>query len=163
MKLTIKHKQIVILTLLLILLLLALAQGCGSENSSSNCTAPAGSKVTITPASQTISTNGKGLPVGGQVNLNWIVSVLYPSGAVMPKACVTISGQFAVPSPFMLYQFFSGPNSTGVAVNSGFSAQTDDFGQYTFSTLLSGGTGTWVDTIYVQSGTNQGNATVTLN
>ncbi|HXY53428.1 MAG TPA: hypothetical protein VEM40_02015 [Nitrospirota bacterium] len=161
MKLTIKQKQTVILTLLFVLILITLAQGCGSESNSNNCTAPAGSKITISPASSTISTGGVGL--FQPTNLNWLVTVDYPDGTVMPKACITVIGTFAVPNGYGLYQFFTGPNSTGVAVNSGFSAQSDDFGQYTFSTLLTAGTGTWTDTLYVQSGTNQGSATITVN
>jgi len=163
MKLTIKHKQIVILALLFVLFLITLVQGCGSESSSSNCTAPDGSKITITPSSQTFTTGGVGLAVPTPVD--WSVRVAYPDGTVMPKACVTVTGALAVPNGLALYQFQFDPSSVipNVPVNSGFNAQTDDFGNYTFSTLLSAGTGTWSDTIYVRSGTNSGIATISVN
>ena len=162
MKLTIKRKQIVILALLLVLLLITLIQGCGNTNGS-ECTAPAGSTITITPSSQTLSTDGAGL--SQSVGLNWTVTVAYPDKTPMPKACITVSGPLAVPNGYGVYQFQYYPKdvSPNVLVNSGFSAQLDDFGQYTFSTLLTAGTGTWNDTIYVQSGTNSANATITVN
>jgi len=160
MKLTINHKQIVILALLLVMLLITMIQGCGSESSSSNCTAPDGSTITITPSSQTIDTKNAGLVAS--TSFDWLVKVAYPDGTVMPKACITVSGAFAVPDVRALYQFQFYPSSVmpNLAVNSGFNAQTDDHGAYVFSTLLSAGTGTWSDTIYVRSGTNSGNATV---
>jgi len=164
MKLTIKHKQIVILALLLVLLLITLISGCGNTKGT-ECTAPDGSKITITPSSQSINTGGTGLGVA--TNLNWTVRVALSDGTVMPKACINVTGTFAVPNGFALYQFYFYPNSNAnpnnIAVNSGFAAQTDDFGQYTFSTLLSAASGTFTDTIYVQSGANIGNATVTVN
>ena len=127
-----------------------------------SCTAPDGSTITITPSSQPIDTGGAGLSV--PTSLDWTVRVSYPDGTVMPKACITVSGAFAVPNGFGLYQFEFFPSSVtpNTAVNSGFSAQTDDFGQYTFSTLLSAGTGTWNDTIYIRSGANQANATLSV-
>lgn len=159
MELNIKHKQIVILALLLTMLLITLVQGCGNTNGT-ECTAPAGSTITITPSSQSISGGGIFFPTG----LNWTVSVALPDKTPMPKACITVSGTFAVPNGYALYQFQYYPKdvSPNVPVNSGFSAQTDDFGQYTFSTLLSAPSGTWHDTIYVQSGTNSANATVSI-
>ncbi len=158
MKLTIKYKQTVILALLLVLLLIMLVQGCGSENSSSNCTAPAGSKITINPSSQTIHPTAA-------TGLNWTVTVAYPDGSLMPKACIGISGNFAVPNSTQAYQFQFFPKDVvpNLPVNSGFSAQTDDFGQYTFSTLISAGSVTFTDTITVQSGANIGTATLTVN
>jgi hypothetical protein len=163
MRLTIKHKQTVIFNLLLVLFIVVLTTGCGSENSSKNCTAPDGSTITITPASQTISTGGVGLRV--PTALDWTVRVATPDKAVMPNACISVSGAFAVPNGFGIYQFQFFPSSVtpNVAVNSGFSAQTDDFGQYTFSTLITAPSGTFTDTIYVRSGTNVGNAAISVN
>lgn len=162
MKLTIKRKQIVILALFLVLLLITLIQGCGNTNGS-ECQAPDGSKITITPSSQTVTTNGTGLAF--PTPLDWTVTVFYPDGTIMPKACINVSGTFAVPNGYALYQFQFYPSSVSpnLPVNSGFAAQTDESGQYTFSTLLSAGTGTFNDTIYVRSGSNSGNATVTVN
>ncbi len=163
MKLTIKYKQTVILALLLVLFLITLIQGCGSENDSSNCTAPAGSTIKINPSTGAIHTNGAGL--SQNTGLNWTVTVAYPDGSIMPKACIGISGTFAVPNAFAAYQFQFYPKDVvpNLPVNSGFSAQTDDFGQYTFSTLISAGTGTFTDTITVQSGANIGTATITVD
>jgi len=162
MRLTVKHKQIIIFNLLLVLFIIALMPGCGGENSTDNCTAPDGSTITITPSSQPIDTGGAGLAV--PASLDWTVRVGYPDGTVMPKACITVSGAFAVPNGFGLYQFEFYPSSANpnVAVNSGFSAQTDDFGQYTFSTLITAPSGTFTDTIFVRSGTNQGSATISV-
>jgi hypothetical protein len=88
----------------------------------------------------------------------------------MPKACVNISGAFAYPrnpgAIGWLYQFYYYPEGTknpgNVAVNSGFDAQTDDFGAYTFSAMITAGTGTFTDTITVRSGSNIGTATIGL-
>jgi len=162
MKFTIKRKQIVILALLLVMLLITLIQGCGNTKGS-ECTAPDGSKITITPSSQAINTGGAGLAF--PTPLDWTVTVFYPDGTIMPKACINVTGTFAFPNGYALYhfQFYPSSVSPNLPVNSGFAAQTDDSGQYTFSTLLSDGTGTWNDTIYVRSGSNSGNATITIN
>jgi hypothetical protein len=162
MKLTIKHKQIVILALLLVTFLITLIQGCGST-SGDDCKAPDGSTITITPSSQTIDTGGTGIAF--PTSLDWTVKVALPDGTIMAKACINVSGTFAVPNGYALYQFQFYPSSVtpNLPVNSGFNAQTDDSGQYTFSTLISAGSGTWNDTIYVRSGSNSGNATVTVN
>ena len=158
MKSTIRHRQIIIIALLLIVLI----QGCGSTDSN-NCTAPDGSTITITPSSRTISTGGSGFVFPTPVD--WTVTVALPDKTVMAKACITVAGAFAVPNGYAAYQFQYFPSSVipNKLVDSGFSAQTDDFGQYTFSTLISAGSGTFTDTIYVRSGTNSGNATITIN
>jgi hypothetical protein len=162
MKLTIKHKQIVILALLLVLLLIVLIQGCGN-NKGKDCTAPAGSSITVT---------GPGLiSISADTAVNYSVIVKYPDGTIMPNACVNISGAFAYPrNPSALgwlYQFYYYPDGTNdpgnVAVNSGFDAQTDDFGSYTFSAMITAGTGTFTDTITVRSGSNIGTATIGLS
>ena len=172
MKLTIKHKQIVILALLLVLLLITLISGCGNTKGT-ECTAPDGSKITITPSSQTITTGGTGLGIA--TNLNWTVVVKKPDGNPMPNACLYISGSFAFPSNAthtgVHYQFYYYPHGTNytngnflgnIPVNSPFIAQTDDFGQYTFSALVSAARQTFTGTIVVLSGLNVGTATVTV-
>jgi hypothetical protein len=98
--------------------------------------------------------------------------VLYPDGTPMPKACLDISGVLASPrnasGTGWYYQFYYYPggntNIGNIPVNSPFAAQTDDFGQYTFSTLISAGTGSFFDeSIYVRSGSNSASAALTLN
>lgn len=136
-------------------------QGCGVRKD--DCTAPDGSTITINPASITWTTGGAGIVQDLQDN--WTVRVGYPDGTPMPKACITISGALAVPSGYSAYQFQFSPASVSpnTPVPSGFEAQTDDSGQYTFSTLITSGTGTFKDTIYVQSGTNKQGADYVIN
>ena len=157
MRLFNRHSRPVLFALALLVGAGILAAGCGTK-ASDECTAPDGSTIVINPTSQTWDTGGFG--VGSDLQNDWTVKVNYPDGTVMPKACVTISGSLAVPSGFGAYQFQFYPSWTipNAPVDSGFLAQTDDFGQYTFSTLISGGTGTFKDTIYVRSGTNVGSA-----
>jgi len=162
MKLTIKHKQIGILTLLLVMLVVILMLvGCGT--SGKNCIAPADSSVTVTGA-------GSFVGLAADTGVNYTVVVKYSDGSVMPKACVNISGSLAAPrNPGGIaarYQFYFFPNGTNdpnnAAVNSGFDAQTDDFGAYTFSAMITAGSGTFTDTITVISGSNIGTATISV-
>lgn len=82
----------------------------------------------------------------------------------MPSAKVRISGAFAVPSPGATYQFYWKPGGdqdpTNPPVNSGFEAQTDDFGVYIFSVVIFGTSTGFTDTIFVTSGTASGSATI---
>lgn len=162
MELTLKHKQITLFTLLIVLLSIVLIQGCG--DSSTQCTAPAGSTITVTgPAPFTI---------GSDTNFNFTAVVNTPDGNPMPEACIEISGSFAFPrnatQTGVHYQFYYYPDGTNnpngnVAVSSPFSAQTDDFGQYTFSALVSATSGSFIDTVIVRSGANLGTATFQMN
>jgi uncharacterized protein YcfL len=162
MKLTIKHEQIIIFTLLLVIFLVVIIQGCGS--SGAQCTAPAGSSITVTgPAAASISSD---------TNFNFTAVVKTPDGNPMAKACLDISGAFAFPrnstQTGVHYQFYYYPDGTSnpsgnLAVSSPFSAQTDDFGVYTFSALVSATSGTFTDTITVSSGANMGTAEFTIN
>ncbi len=161
MKQAIKHKLMALLAMLLVLFAVILTQGCGTsqrecENAEDTAT------VAIIPDTQTIDTAGAGL--GTNVPLDWTVRVAYPDDTPMPYACLNISGAFAVPnlagSGFYQFQFYPSWVIPNTPVNSGFIAKTDKNGQFTFSTLLSAGTGTWSDTIYARSGTNVASATV---
>lgn len=163
MELTIKRRQIVILALLLGLPLITLVQGCGSVDSSTNCTAPAGSTITVTgPAASTVAFD---------TNFNFTAVVKTPDGKPMSKACLDISGSFAFPrnatNTGVHYQFYyyagGTTNPSNVAVSSPFTATTDDFGQWTFSALVSVASGTFTDTVIVRSGSNIGTATFTTN
>ena len=162
MELTIKHKQIALFTLLFVMFSMVLIQGCG--DSDTQCTAPAGSTITVTgPAASSISDT---------TNFNFTAVVNTPDGNPMAKACIDISGSFAFPrnatQTGVHYQFYFNPDGTSnpngnVAVSSPFSAQTDDFGQYTFSAVVTATSGSFTDTVIVRSGANQGEATFTIN
>jgi hypothetical protein len=133
-----------------------------------DCTAPAGSTITIMPSSLTIS-------IAADTNLNWKVVVKTPDGNPMPRACLHVSGSFAFHSnpthPGVHYQFYYYPDGTNnknsnflgnIPVNSPFIAETDDSGQYTFSAFVSVARQTFTGTIVVLSGLNVGTATVTV-
>jgi hypothetical protein len=134
-----------------------------------DCTAPAGSTITVIPSSQTIR-------IAGNTNLNWTVVVKTPGGNPMPKACLYISGSFAFSGNaahtgvnYQFYYYPDGTNNTNgniqgnIPINSPFKVQTDDLGQYSFSALISAASRTFTGTIVVQSGLNVGTATVTAN
>lgn len=132
--------------------------GCGNDEDIENCTAPAGSKITVTePGTLTLADDAT-------VDITAVVT--YPDGTVMPNACLTISGTFAYPrnaaGTTWHYQFYYYPrgseNPNNLAVDNGFTAQTDDFGQYTFSATISFVAGAFDDTIIVRSGANVGSA-----
>ncbi len=134
-----------------------------------DCTAPAGSTITIIPSRLTTR-------IAADTNLNWTVEVKTPDGNPMPRACLYISGSFAFPRNatqtgvhFQFYYYPDGTNSTNgnfhgnIPINSPFKAQTDDNGQYSFSAWVSAANRTFTGTIVVQSGLNIGTATVTVN
>lgn len=162
MRLTLKYKQITLFTLLFVMSSIVLIQGCG--DSSTQCTAPAGSTITVTgPAPFTI---------GSDTNFNFTAVVNTPDGKPMPKACIDISGSFAFPrnatQTGVHYQFYLNPDGTNnpsgnIPVSSPFSTQTDDFGQKTFSALVSAASGSFTDTVTVRSGTNIGTVTFQMN
>ncbi len=157
MSLIINKRQIALMAVLLMLSGLILMQGCGTSGSRECEGAQFGSTITINPTSISWSTGGVGLAL--PVTDNWKATVLYPDGSPMPYACLNISGGLAVPDAYAIYQFQDGPSWASPAkVNSGFRARTDVNGQYTFSTVISAGSGTWKDNIYVESGANQGSA-----
>ena len=154
MKLSVKLFSLFLVALITV----AMLQGCGKKDS--ECTAPDGSTITINPASGSWDTGGLGFYYS-QPN-DWQVVVRLSDGTPMAKACIKVSGNLAVPSTAGAYQFqfYPSDRTPNSPVNSGFEAQTDDSGQYTFSTLISAGSGTWKDSIYVTSGANMGTASL---
>jgi hypothetical protein len=110
---------------------LILLQGCGARDRLE--TAPDGSTITFDPSSISYANIPNDTCVS-PIN----VILRYPDGTPFPKGVLYISGGFAVPNVTGsgLYQFFSAANCSGVAVNSGFRAQTDVKGVYTFSALI---------------------------
>lgn len=143
--------------------------GCGKENATTgvtpDCTAPFGSIITLEPSPAAITPVG-GLPTSADILQNLTVLVQYPDKSPMPKACISISGNQARPAANYAYTFYynTGGNAdpSNPAVNSGYVAQTDDYGKYYFSVVISAGTGTFSDTITVNSGANSGNTHLEL-
>ncbi len=156
-----KNKHIALLAVLLTLFAAILTEGCGTSGSRECEGAQFGSTIKINPPSKSWDTGGVGFLSPNTDD--WQVTVLYADGTPMPYACLNIYGALAVPRSPAAYQFQAGPSwTTPAPVNSGFRARTDTNGQYTFSTLISAGSGTWKDTISVQSGANQGSADYTV-
>jgi hypothetical protein len=127
--------------------------GCGGSSGDS---APAGSTITFSPTSWSFS-------IAGDTCAEFAVLVKYSNGTPMPKANVSIYGGFAFPRTPTHYQFYLGPNCVpggSKAVDSGFTAQTDDFGVYSFSALVSFSSNTFSDIVYAYSGSAFGSATL---
>jgi hypothetical protein len=165
MSLTIKHKQIVILSLLLALFTIVLMQGCGSgSDSSTGC-----SSEHIAPSDATITvTGGFTGSAGSDTPVYFTATVKDKNGSNMNGICLQISGSFAYPRNITAtgwhYTFHRGLDPIGApVVNSPFSDATDDFGKYDFSALYSVATGTFTDTVTVRSGSVQGTAAFSVN
>jgi len=153
------HRIYIIIVALLVAAFFLPACGLRKED----CSAPDGSVVVITPEKieWAIAANTT-LPTDLQDN--WVVKVTYPNGTPMPNACLRIWASLAVPSTYGTFQFQYYPKDQvpNVVVNSGFAAQTDENGSYTFSTLIPGGTGEFSDNIWAQSGANLGSASYNI-
>ncbi len=164
MSLTKKHMWMALSAMLLVLFAVLLTQGCGTNDRYCEA-APDLSTVTINPASQSFDTGGFGLASGANLPEDWTVVVLYSDKTPMPYACLNISGALAVqPGGIGAYQFQYYPSwiVPNAPVNSGFRARTDQNGQFTFSTLISGPVGTFKDALYARSGDNLGTASIEL-
>lgn len=156
-------KLTIVIHLSLLLSALFLLNSCGN-----NKEATAGSKITINPSSVTAA-------ISTDTNFNFNVSVTYADGTPYSKAVLYIEGPFAQPrnntNTNPRYQFYYYPggteNSSNLAVNSPFTAQTDDYGNYQFSILVYGQVGgvtnSFKDTINVYSGSAFVTATVSIN
>jgi hypothetical protein len=141
-----------VLAFMLVIFLLVFITGCGgkAENYSECTEAPIGSIVTISPSSQVI----KVAPfLMFDTHMKWQVNVNYPDDkGPIPGACLNITGLFAKPDSYQLYEFETYP--TYLPLPNGFKAATNSYGVFTFSTLLSAGTSTFNDTIIATSGGN---------
>jgi hypothetical protein len=127
--------------------------GCGSSS------APAASTITFNPSSWSYS-------IAGDTCAEFAVLVKYSDGTPMNNADVTIYGGFAFPRTPTHYQFYLGPNCIAggsAAVNSGFTVQTDNYGVYSFSALVSFASGTFSDKIDAYSGSVYGSAAIVSN
>lgn len=150
-----RHQVVSLISIFILTSMLTI--GCGSDPKS-DCSAPSNASIIV---------NGPGVfSVGFDTNFDFTVVVLYNDGKPMPQACMTISSAFAFPrnatATGSRYQFYAYPGGTqnlaNIPVDNGFSAKTDDFGQYTFSALYIAGTGTYKDTVTVRSGAVIGTA-----
>lgn len=119
--------------------------GCGQSGS---FTAPSGSTITVNPSSTSAS-------ISADTTYNFTVTVLDANGIPLNGAEVFITGAFAAPRTVARYQFYrdlGGVNS----INSGFTGQTDEFGNYNFSIVVpaavGGAANVFTDTIDVRSG-----------
>ena len=154
-----------IIVFMIVVSLLTLFLGCGDKTAK----APDGSTIEFNPA----SFSQKNI-INDQV-LNLSLVVRYPDGSPMPKSTVKVIGNRAVPDPTGSYQFYYYPdgfqNPNNLPVDSGFLAQTDDFGTYNFSvaifsqlTLSNGFTVTniFTDNISAFSGTAFGSISIEI-
>jgi hypothetical protein len=152
---------------LLMMILLAspvfLLPGCGNNDAASD-----GATIVINPSSSTAT-------ISADTTFNYTVTVRYSDGKPYPKAIVHISGPFAAPRNVAgsnpRYQFYYGPGgllgTNPLPVNSGFDAQTDDYGNYQFSIvvpgLVGGAKNTFTDTIDVSSGSALGTIALSIS
>ncbi len=161
------HRSTALLMMILLASAVFLLPGCGSQTPNGDCQAPFGSTITFLKGAATLKLSG---PLPADTFFDYIVSVQYPDGKPMSKACLNISGslaQSANTSQLWAYQFWYLPGGEGQAGNykvfSPYEAQTDDFGQYSFSIVLTAGTGTFFDqTITARSGANVVTSTITV-
>jgi len=145
-----RMKNKTILCLICLAFLLLLVQACGSKSEE----APSGSALKFTTGDQTLT-----IAQPTCVLLQILVS--YSDGTPMPHALVTVLGSLAGPGTGALYQFYSLPGCDtggGSPVNSGFQAEADDSGVFTFSALITNPAVTFSDTIYAYSGSAVGTA-----
>jgi hypothetical protein len=132
---------------------IVLFQGCGDNESVTD-----GSTITLSPDDVTLTN-------AGETVVNFKVIVRYPNGTPVPYANLVISGGFAYPHWSASYQFYWYPDGDkniagNTAVDSGFRPQTNEYGVYDFSIVVSGSP--FTDTIYVTSGTAAGQADIEL-
>jgi hypothetical protein len=157
--------------LLVMIALLAMLEGCGKNKESTN-----GAVISVNPASITSS-------IATDTTYNFTVTVKYADGLPYPNAVLNIDGSFAEPRnttntlPRYQFYYFTGgaTNLANVPVDSPFTAQTDDYGNYSFSITVPGlvtittttGTSTVVnsfkDNIDVHSGGAFASVSVAIN
>lgn len=154
MKYTAKLPMVLILALLIIPI--ALLPGCGD-----NKYVPDKSTITINPSSLSVK------DILGDTHADFTVVVRYSDGTPIPYANIHITGAFAVPATAAFYQFYYYPGGSlrpggNFSVNSGFNAQTNEYGVYMFSAEVYGPGSAFKDTIYINSGTVSATATLEL-
>lgn len=130
--------------ILFFFLLPFLVSGCGEE------TAPSDATITISPTK--VEYTGA---LAGNATHNITVVVKNASGYPLGNIEIQISGALAAPRTPARYQFYKKPNGVE-AVDSGFSAITDENGTYNFSIIIyatvNGSSSTFTDNLEVRSG-----------
>nr|MDA8101248.1 hypothetical protein [Nitrospiraceae bacterium] len=121
---------------------------------------PDGSTLSVDPVSTTLTN------VTVDTAVDFKVIARYADGSPIPYAKVKIEGSFAAPNAVNAYQFYYYPggakNPNNVAVDSGFTGQTDEFGIYRFSANVFGSATGFNDDINISSGTASTKATLIL-
>jgi hypothetical protein len=145
------------------MLFFSAALGCGGSS-----TVPDKATITINGPSDAVT-------ISADTVFDYTVVVRYSDGTPIPKAKLRITGAFAEPrnstNTNPRYQFYynsGGPLAAGnIKVASGFEAQTDDWGIYSFSVnaygLVNGAANSFADTIEVYSGTAIGSISLKVN
>ena len=128
--------------LLLIVAMTLSASGCGNDDA-----APQGAVITVSPPDFSIAS------IAGDTPVNFKVTVTYSDGTPIPSAVLEISGPMAEPRVPAHYQLCYYPDGV-TPVDSGFKAQTDKFGVYSFSIIVYGSGNTFSDNISIFSGTS---------
>ncbi len=140
-----------------------LIQGCGNDP-----TAVDGATITIDPSTTTAS-------IIDNTTYNYTVIARYKDATPYPKAKLYITGSFAEPrnltNTTARYQFYFYPGGeltlSNLKVDSGFYAQTDDFGSYRFSvtvySTVSGSVNSFKDTMHISSGSAFASADLAIN
>jgi len=157
MKLTAKLPLVLFSALLLILF-----QSCGKNDSATD-----GATITISPSAVTFI-------LADTTTFDLTATVRYKDGTPYPKAVLTITGSFAQPrnatNTTPRYQFYNNANGelnpNSIKVDSGFTAQADDYGNYHFSItvygLVGGVKNTFTDSINIYSGSAFGTVAVSI-
>jgi hypothetical protein len=157
------HRFMALLMMIILASPVYLLPGCGNNEA-----APDGATIVINPSSTSAT-------ITADTTFNYTVTVRYADGKPYPKAIVHIYGPFAVPRNVggtnPRYQFYYGPGgplgTNPLPVDSGFDAQTDDYGNYHFSILVYGTVGgaanAFTDTIDVSSGSALGTIAITIS
>lgn len=156
-------KLVSALVLSILIASIAILVGCGKNNGATD-----GSTITINGPTQALT-------IADNTTQDYAVVVRYADGTPIPKAPLRITGGFAEPrnatnttTRYQFYFYAGGENNpTNVKVPSGFDAQTDDHGVYTFSVTIFGTVGgaanSFKDTIVVYSGTAFGSIDLSVN
>ena len=148
------HRLMAVLMMTFLASPVLMLPGCGNNQAVTD-----GSTIVIDPSSTAVT------GMAADTTFTYTVTVRYPDGTPFPGATIRIAGSFAVPrniaGSFSRYQFIhyglQDPRlEFPIPVDSGYTAVTDEFGNYHFSILVYGTVGgapnVFTDQISVSSG-----------